>query len=234
MQWIVASLLALNAVVFVYFQWFADPSPASAGDESSLPLLVDDAPPLVLLGEGGDGPSANTEALSPPARPPKIEKSRSLCTLVGPFDKLLQAEYFLESLAAENVVAEIRNIIVNSDEGYWLHLAPESSRKKALRRLSELQRQGIDSYVIPSGNLANGISLGMFSRRARAQAMSDEIAKQGYKPIIIAIAREQKEIWVFLASAEAHKLSDQRWSELLSSAQYLQKRQNLCSDIASA
>ncbi|MBX2809908.1 MAG: SPOR domain-containing protein [Cellvibrionaceae bacterium] len=233
MQWIVASLVIVNVIVFVYFQLFVEAPPLGEASGVGSSLSVDAAPLLVLLDEVNGLPSGarSHDAVAKTAIKPKPPL---LCTLVGPFEKLLSAEYFIESLSAESISAEIKNIVVTSDEGYWLHLAPESSRKEALRRLSELQRQGIDSYVIPSGNLANGISLGMFSRRERAQAMKDQVREQGYKPIITAIAREEKEIWVFLNAGEASKLSDLRWSELLSSAQYLQKRQNLCSDIASA
>lgn len=242
MRWIAASLLIANILTFVYLQLFAE-KPAVA-HTPQLASQVSAPRSVVLLSElvagSGNSEVAPVEALriesnplansTSPVRP---LASGPLCTIVGRFEKLLEAEYFLEQLTALGLSAEIKNIIVASESGYWLHLPPEASRKEALRRLSELQRRGIDSYVIPSGNLENGISLGMFSQKTRAETMRAKIASQGYEPQVTPVPREQKEIWLYLPQGEATKLSAERWAELLSSEDYLQKRQNLCSDIAS-
>ena len=167
------------------------------------------------------------ESIVKPARQP-------LCTLVGPFSRLLSAEYFLEKLQSLDVKSEIRSIVVLSEPGYWLYLPPEKSRKDALRRLSELQARGIDSYVIPDGNLANGISLGMFADKARAKSMEKSIEDKGYKPKIVDVPREQKELWVFLPEGEAAKIGDEKWLKLISAEDLLQKRQNVCTDLASS
>ncbi len=235
MRWIVASLVVVNILSFIYFQLFSEAEPSNAV-VSSIPNISLSAAPkeITLLSEVVD---ESILAVAPPPAPPSRvqELSREpLCTLVGAFKKLLKAEYFVERLQALGLAAEIKDVVVSSDPGYWLHLPPEKSRKEALRRLSELQRRGIDSYVIPSGNLANGISLGMFSNKERADAMKVSISKQGYRPEMVNVPREQKETWVFLPQGEASKISAERWAELLSSEDYIQKRQNLCTDLASS
>lgn len=237
MRWIVASLVILNIAVFVYFQLFTESSP-SISAETLVPSAAGSIASVTLLSEVKD--SAPVESIRVEAPPlPSVEPEKPLtineplCTLVGAFKRLLKAEYFVERLQSLGLSAEVKNVVVDSQPGYWLHLAPEKSRKEALRRLSELQRRGIDSYVIPSGNLANGISLGMFSNKERAESMLASVGAQGYKPQIVNVPREQKEIWAFLPQGEAAKLSDERWSELLSSEEYIQKRQNVCSDVAS-
>ena len=234
MRWIVVSLLALNGLVFVYFQLSADAAPSAAASLKEAATSVNSDPlSVVLLSEQPRDRSVASVRIKPTNK--SVEAPvQPLCTLVGSFKRLLKAEYLVERLAALGLVAEVKNLVVASDSGYWLYLPPEVSRKEALRRLSELQGRGIDSYVIPSGNLANGISLGMFSQQDRAQAMQKQIKKQGYQSQIVNVPREQKEIWVFLPQGEAAKLSDERWLELLSSEDYLQKRQNLCADVASA
>ncbi|MGH1486460.1 MAG: SPOR domain-containing protein [Cellvibrionaceae bacterium] len=234
MRWIVASLVAVNILVFIYFQLFSNVAPSSVSSSREAAALVNSgSPSVVLLSEQSRNQSVASVRVKPKEKQ-LVPPVQPLCTLVGSFKRLLKAEYFAERLVALGLVAEIKNLVVASEPGYWLHLPPEVSRKEALRRLSELQGRGIDSYVIPSGNLANGISLGMFSKQDRAQAMQERIKKQGYKPQITNVPREQKEIWVFLPQGEAAKLSAERWAELLSSEDYLQKRQNLCADVASA
>jgi cell division septation protein DedD len=261
MRWIVASLVVINILAFVYFKLFTVSSEVevSVAEESSrspsltlleerklesgvsvdasvsagvvetlrekvLPQVPESAGVLEGAGEGSEQESEFTAAVN----------GQAICTLVGAFDRLLKAEYFVERLSALGLSSEIKNIAVEIETWYWLYLPPEASRKEALRRLSEVQQRGIESYVIPSGNLANAISLGTFSKKDLALAMRDTVIKQGYQPEISEVPREQKEIWVFLPQGEASKISAERWAELLSSQDYLQKRQNLCSDVASA
>lgn len=229
MRWIVASLLVMNISAFIYFWLFsgAESAPAAALADKRLA----DNLSITLLSEKVDVEPVAQPVPEPPAQP---QVAPPVCTLVGSFKTLLKAEYFAEALLALGLRAEVKRVAVESDSGYWLYLPPEASRKEALRRLSELQARGVDSYVIPSGNLVNGISLGMFSRRERAEIMLERIKRQGYRPQIVAVPRKVQEIWVFLGQGEAAKLSDKRWLELLSSADYIQKRQNLCADLASA
>lgn len=238
MRLIVVSLVLLNIGVFVYFQLFAEKSALDVSAVST-PSAVESIKTVVLLSEVAVADKVESIRLAPKALSIPISTAQPLvineplCTLVGSFKRLLKAEYFVERLQSLGLSAQVKNLVVNSEPGYWLHLPPEKSRKEALRRLSELQRRGIDSYVIPSGNLANGISLGMFSDKQRAEAMKDKVGSQGYTSEIVSVPREQKEIWVFLPQGEAAKLDDERWAELLSSEEYMQKRQNVCSDVAS-
>ncbi len=235
MRWIVLSLLVANIAAFVYMQFFS-PEESSAGIVANAQESVtnDSGQSVQLLSElKSSGADIQSIAVVPKSSPSKKTVNDLLCTLVGPFPKLLRAEYFVEQLESLSVVSEIRSIVVSSEPGFWLHLTPEKSRRDALRRLSELQARGIDSYVIPDGNLANGISLGMFSNKERAEAMEKRIEEQGYKPQLIDVPREQKELWVFLPRAESSKISDEKWLKLISAEDLLQKRQNVCADLAS-
>lgn len=235
MRWIVLSLLVANIAAFVYMQFFT-PEENVGGEEISarVPIINDSVRSVQLLREFKPSRvNIQSIAVVPKATPIKKEVGDLLCTLVGPFPKLLRAEYFVEQLQSLGVTSEIRSIVVSSEPGFWLHLSPEKSRRDALRRLSELQARGIDSYVIPDGNLANGISLGMFSNKKRAQAMERRIKEQGYQPQLINVPREQKELWVFLSRVESSKIGDEKWLKLISAKDLLQKRQNVCADVAS-
>lgn len=189
---------------------------------------------LVLLAELGESPASSIGAVSGRA---DVEQggvsSRSLCTLVGAFSTRDNAARFTNKLAALGVESKVKNLLVSSTVGFWLHLPPQPSRKEVLRRLSELQRQGVDSYIIPDGDLANGISLGMFSDRSRAETLKKKISGLGYGPEILSVPREKRELWVFLSQSESLKISTDRWLDLLSGKDLLQKQQNLCSDVAS-
>ena len=167
--------------------------------------------------------SAEPAAASPPS---------GLCDMVGPFSALLQAEYLQESLAALGVMADVRELEVPEGVGYWVHLPPEASRKEALQRLHEVQAQQIDSYLIPRGELANGISFGMFSRKALAEARLDEMRELGYAAQMREVTRTHKEIWVVLAAGEGQKIDENRWSELLEAENGIEKQQKYCQGVA--
>ena len=225
MRGIVFSLLLANLGVFAYFQFFA-PVVASTPQVQAPP--VGNHQSLAILSEQ----QLAERGLRVASLPPKPD-TPPVCTLVGPFEKLLNAEYFVERLSALSVLSEIKRLTVAGDKGFWLHLSPLVSRKEALSLLRELQQKQVDSYIIPSGELANGISLGMFSDRSRAQDMEASIKRLGYNPEIAEVSRDQQEIWLYLPQGEAAKLAENRWLELLSAEESLQKRQNLCSDVAS-
>lgn len=157
----------------------------------------------------------------------------ALCTLVGPFNKLLEAEYFAERVLALNVNALPKEIKMPAGPGYRVYLEPEASRREALRVLAELQSKGIDSYVIPKGELANGISLGMFSQKLLADSRLKEMDNLGLAPKMDVIERTYKEIWVVLYKKEAVKLNDTSWARLMEGYDDLERRQNFCLDVAS-
>ncbi len=155
-----------------------------------------------------------------------------LCTLVGAFGSARQAEQLIEYLAALEVEARLQEVEVPDEAGYWVHLPPEASRKQALRRLHELQAKGIDSFVIPKGELANGISFGMFGDAQRSQSYLERLRGMGYQAQLKEVARTHKETWVILQPLEAGEIDEELWTELLGRGQNLEKRQNFCPPIA--
>jgi hypothetical protein len=156
-----------------------------------------------------------------------------LCEMVGPYDALLQAEYLLERLQALGATAEVREIEVPEGVGYWVHLPPELSRKQALQRLREVQAEKIDSYLIPRGELANGVSLGMFTQQALAIARKKELRQLGYDAEIKEITRAHREVWVVLAPGSGQIISDKAWVELLDDKNNVEKQQKYCQGVAS-
>jgi len=178
MRWIFFSLLMVNVVVFAGAQWRLLVDNGAKGSDVSHavfqePILAS----LTLLSEL-DSVSGEIESIRIADSDVSEDTSgvnRSQCTLVGPFTNKNKAKTFVEQLSVLGVESKVKNLLVSSSVGFWLYLPSQSSRKEVLRRLSELQRQGVDSYIIPDGDLANGISLGMFSQRSRADFLKEKI-----------------------------------------------------------
>lgn len=158
--------------------------------------------------------------------------SSDMCTMVGPFPQLLHAEYLVERLAAMDTHSVIKSVEVPDSIAFWVYLPPEMSEKEALRRLYEIQSKNIDSYIIPSGELANGISFGMFNDQSAAKARVEELQMQGYQPKLREIERTHRETWVTLAPGEAEKIDGTLWVDLLNQHSGIEKRQNYCLGVA--
>ncbi len=155
------------------------------------------------------------------------------CELIGPFAELLHAEYLVERLTALEVDSAIKQVEIVDGKNYWVYLKPEMSEKEALRRLSEIQQaKAIDSYIIPSGELANGISFGQFVSEAEAKAKAEQIRAQGYAAEIKEVPKSHNETWVEVREKLGQKVSEEKWLNLLKEEKAIERRQNYCLGVA--
>ncbi len=165
--------------------------------------------------------------------PLPMHENKLLCELVGPFESREVASDFIARLESIEVVSSERDIELPAGPGYWVYLQPKASRREALRTLGELQSRRIDSYVIPKGDLVNGISLGMFSKKALSEARVKEMRAIGLDPRVEEIERTYREVWVMLNPGEDSKMSKLTWERTMQGIKDLQRRQNYCLEVAS-
>lgn len=233
MRLIFTALVVINLGVFIA-QWFLRDPPVAAVPQATRALTLQ-GETLQLLSEAGVAAQKKAPAASPSIvrpRPLANDAASAMCTMVGPFIQLLHAEYLEERLQAMEADAEIQSVEVPDGSGYWVYLPPEVSEKEALRRLYELQAKKIDSYIIPNGELTNGISLGIFNERSVAEARINEIRAQGYQAELREVARTISETWVVMPVTEAEKIDAEIWIDLMRQQPGLEKRQNYCLGVA--
>jgi hypothetical protein len=156
-----------------------------------------------------------------------------LCTMIGPYEQLLQAEYAVERLAALGAAVHMVPIEIKEGESFWVYLGPEISEREALNRLYELQKKNIDSHIISKGELANGVSLGRFSGYQEAESLVQKIGGDGYSAQIKIMPKIIQETWVVVDDGFAEKVDSSVWEELIRKQKGLEKRQNYCLGVAS-
>lgn len=162
-----------------------------------------------------------------------VDGAAEKCELIGPFAELLHAEYLVERLTSLDVASAIKHIEIADGKNYWVYLKPEMSEKEALRRLSEIQQsKAIDSYIIPSGELANGISFGQFPNEKEANAKAELIRAQGYAAEIKEVPKSHNETWVEVREKLGQKISEEKWLALLKEEKAIERRQNYCLGVA--
>ena len=230
MRWIFWFLLLSNGVLAIWNlagqkPLDTPPSPAESTAQATVDASVKS---LRLVSEmAAEDLQARSRDEAPPAAP-------QLCLMAGAFADVAAAEQFIARLAALDVAAFVHPVDLTAGEGFWVFLEPFGNREAARRRLAELQARGVDSYIIPKGELENGISLGVFTRLELAEARLAELAKLGLDAKMQNIERSYRETWVMLGAGEENKLGEEVWQQLLQENLALQQRQNFCSDVASA
>jgi hypothetical protein len=233
MRWIFILLVGVNAAVGAYALYFKSMSAELSSVVAPKKVVVEGAQRLVLLSELQvvelEEMLASKKRLSVE---PQSEEQR-LCTLIGPFKELLEAEYFTEKLSALEIEASVENMEVPGEGGFWVFQAAQLSRKAALRRLYEFQAKGIDSYIIPKGELENGISFGVFAQKEEAEKKKREIVAFGFEAEIKSADGSYEEVWVVLQPGEAIKADEELWLELLKPVENAELVQNFCPTIAS-
>ena len=238
MRWIMTTLLLLNAL-FAFWVW-QQPN-ETASEMASARLSEAGGESLRFLSElrtyAKPVPVVARERLQyaevDQARVGASGASPAICTLIGPFAELLKGEQLLQRMRALEIEGSMRELEMPGEKAFWVYLNPEISQKAALRRLHELQAKNIDSFVIPRGDLANGISLGMFNQSDQAQKAAKSLIDQGYAAKIKPVERSYQESWVVLNAQEAQKVSAELWFQLLDGLPNLHQRQNFCPGVAS-
>ncbi|MCL6417801.1 SPOR domain-containing protein [Aestuariirhabdus sp. Z084] len=230
MRWILLILLLANGVFFSY-QWYLNSRVVDYQPDK--PVLSQSAgEQLLLLSEERQlQRKPRQKELSKPEDSSVV--SSKMCVYLGPFQAKESAEALHQRLLALSVQGRVDPVKVAGEPDYWVYMKPLISREEALRQLKELQRQKIDSFVVTQGEMKNGISLGLFTKKASADRVLARMNKSGYDAEVKLIERFRDEFWVTVTDAEARQVGDDVWEKVAQDYQFIEKEQNLCKAVAS-
>lgn len=180
-----ALLLTLNAAALAY--GFFNPAPNSVPRAKTEPDIAS----LTLLSERDDGAMAviaaeNSARAIQAAQISTQTSGREVgerCFRLGPFLDEGAAESALVSTRALVEQIQVKQDSIRQTRGYWVYLAPESSRENSLKTARQLSAANIrDYYVVTAGENENAISLGMFKDAINADRRIAQIAGLGFFP----------------------------------------------------
>lgn len=194
---------------------------------------------LILLAEisGAHSVTPSDMAGVKPLMNSSIRSGRKLaneCLVVGPFANVVEVDELQQRLFAVGVSSYERADENSQQQDYWVHIPPLPSRDAAIRLLRELQAQRIDSFVITQGELANGISLGLFSRSESAKTVSRRLTDAGYGVAIKSLPRVPEQWWLEMDSIVENRLSSSFWDETADQFPELKKLKKSCKSIATS
>lgn len=195
MRWMFLLLVVLN--VF-YYVWHQQQAPLRAKEVAPLAMLPQGKHDIQLLSES-DTPARRERVV--------VEESEAVCLFLGGFEQESQAVVIEQRLLSLDIRSRVQSVDAAAGLDYWVYLPPLASRQASLRQLKELQARRIDSYIITQGELANGISLGIFPRVDSAESVMQRLRDAGYEPALKELPRAHRSYWVRIAP-ESRRLAD--------------------------
>lgn len=195
MRWMFLWLVGLN---LFYYVWHQQRAPLRVTEIAPLTMAQDAKRDIRLLSES-NGPSRRDSAIAQPAE--------AICLFLGGFDRADDAASVEQRLLSLDIQSRVQSVDAAAGVDYWVYLPPLASRQASLRQLRELQARKIDSYIITQGDLANGISLGIFPRSDSAQSVMQRLRDAGYMPFLRELTRAHRSFWVRI-SPQSRRLAD--------------------------
>lgn len=252
MRWTVVCLLLIN-VVFFLWNWLGysharNISTMNAGVSrdlvempgSRLLLLKERVSPSVgngreVLAEPSNPASVSPGLVAPEAAATPVSEVElpDGCLLLGPLMDNLSAKVLIDNLTSLQIPAKYAEIEVEGQPDYWVYLPPEPTREMAVNRLRELQDKKIDSFIVPDGDIANGISLGVFDKRENAEKRLLEISEMGYEAKLRMNPRKYLEHWVVIFPPDTSRFSPELYAEMRAENNKLDMRKDPCNKVAS-
>ncbi len=195
MRWMFLWLVVLN---LFYYVWHQQQAPLRVTEIAPLNMAQDSKRDIRLL----------SESSAPPRREvAKVQPVEAVCLFLGSFELMADASAVEQRLLSLDIQSRVQSMDAAAGVDYWVYLPPLASRQASLRQLRELQARKIDSYIITQGDLANGISLGIFPRSDSAQSVMQRLRDAGYEPSLRELTRAHRSFWVRI-SPQSRRLAD--------------------------
>ncbi|MDP3815481.1 SPOR domain-containing protein [Pseudomonas sp.] len=221
MRWMFLWLVVLNLFYYVWHQ-------------QQVPLRVTEIAPLDMAQSSKRDIRLLSESSAPVRREVAVaEEAEAVCLFLGSFEQMPEASAVEQRLLSLDIRSQVQSVDAAAGVDYWVYLPPLASRQASLRQLRELQARKIDSYIITQGDLANGISLGIFPRNDSAESVMQRLREAGYEPLLRELTRAHRSFWVRIAPESRRLAEDSLLERLAFDFKGLQHQLMLCEGVAS-
>ena len=189
MRIIVVLMLIANLAFFAWRQFYTEPpmqkvvqTPALPGNQINRLLLLTEFDESALR-ERIAASSTNSRASSESSA---HSSEDAVCYSIGPLATEQQVTLIATWLKEKGAQTTLREAERREVSRFWVYFPPFESRAAALERVADMQADAIDDiYVIPAGDMANAVSLGLYSRKESLDRRITELKEKGYEPSIV-------------------------------------------------
>jgi len=112
------------------------------------------------------------------------------CVRLGWFETADQARAAYRSLGSPGDAHAVREEERALEPLHWIIIPPQPE-EQALRLFRDLQRRGIDSYLVTRGENRNAVSLGLFQSKAAAERVLEAKKRQNLNAVLAMFPRNQ-------------------------------------------
>ena len=155
------------------------------------------------------------------------------CISLGVFNTTEESDFLVSALLERGMEARVELLPAQGNTRYRVYMPPFNSDTAARQTLADLQSSDFDSFIITSGDLNGGISLGLFSEENRALALQEDLAGGGFPTSIQEISTTDNEIWVTIQGLSQDLLEGSELLDLLSQGLDLEVIEKPCETFAS-
>lgn len=188
MKWLAVLFILLNLGVWYCSSTVRAPTRAGAAAGGQLPRvssLKAQPPATKSEAEHVVAPEPEPDAAVAPS-------TQALsCARVGWFDARAEARELAQANElAGNLDGQVQEVERDLAPLHWVIIPPQP-REVALKQFQEIQRQGVDSYLVTEGENRNAISLGLFESREAAISVLEEKKRQNLNVVLANFPRNQ-------------------------------------------
>jgi len=227
MRWVAIAVVLLNVI---YFGWLQTAGQQQARYQSKVSVRDPSVQQLALINLQSqllENANSNQRLLA-------VSPEDDDCWLIGPFDEEISVKQVKGRLAALSIEFPIKEVEVVSSIDYWVYMPPLLDRKEAIKKLRSLQSKSIDSFLIGEGELANGISLGLFTQKERAERVRNELVEKGYQEVLLkSVPRKHVQYWGLFDGSRYGSLVDELWGKINQGQSNLERNKKSCKTVAS-
>ncbi|WP_228257405.1 hypothetical protein [Marinobacter sp. NP-4(2019)] len=173
MKWLAMSLLLANVALWYYGNALDPQSGSVVQGDGRLPRVA-----TLKTGEEGS-------AGSNPAPPSSL-----YCARVGWFESEAGVREVAASLGMAQENYAVERLERELEPLHWV-LIPPQPEDQARKMFRDIQRRGIDSYLVTEGESRNAISLGLFESREAAISVLEEKNRQNLNAVLAIFPRNQ-------------------------------------------
>jgi len=176
MRWLISALLTANFLLWYAADFWVPETTRTIATDQSLPRVST----LKITDDGDQAQKAERE----------VEPVGLSCVRLGWFDTATDALDAYRALGTPGENYSVSELERQLPPLHWVIIPPQSE-DRALALFNDLQRRGIDSYLVTRGENTNAISLGLFQSKDAAERVLEAKKRQNLSAVLANFPRNQ-------------------------------------------
>jgi hypothetical protein len=183
-------------------------SAAATAPKATAALAVDQKPTTATSVAATETTPADESAQA--THVASMAEQQPVCETIGPLEAEADASAIRVLLTSQGFRSQVRTETVRDASGYWVFM-PAMPAADARRIVAELDARGFTDYYVGKRNY---ISLGIFSRKEKAQRHLDHLRASGFEAKLDERYRTRKAYWLDVVEEDTPLPASGVWAKI--------------------